>query len=299
MSANINEFIICSILLTRTDYRMRNRPQAKFLYPIVYYLLYIAISNPIAMFTSVIIDDEKHARLTLNQLILSFLGNRLKVVDMASSVAEGVSAIKNHNPDIVFLDIEMPAQNGFALFQHFEEVPFEVVFCTAYEQYAIEAIKVAAFDYLLKPVNHDDIAKLMDRFEKSRLSAETNKARINTLVSNFSAEGNVFNSIALPTKDGYQMEKIPEIMYCRAMESYCEVHLKKHINYLVSRTLKDMEQILPDELFFRIHKSFLVNLNYVQTFVKAENLIILHNGEQLEVAHRRSDEFLKRLTRRS
>ncbi len=251
------------------------------------------------MFTSVIIDDEKHARMTLSQIIRSFLGNKLKVAGMASSVAEGVKVINEHNPDIVFLDIEMPSQNGFALFQHFEEIPFEVVFCTAYEQYAIEAIKVAAFDYLLKPVNHDDILALMERFEKSRRPAEINKARITTLVNNFSAGDNTFNSIALPTKDGYHMEKIPDIVFCRAMESYCEVHLRKQISYLVSRTLKEMEEIMPGDLFFRIHKSYLLNLNYVQTFIKAENLIILQNGEQLEVAHRRSDEFLKRLTRRS
>lgn len=246
-----------------------------------------------------IIDDEKHARLTLRQLIRSFLGQRLKVADMASSVAEGVTAIKKYKPDIVFLDIEMPVQNGFSLFSHFDEIPFHVVFCTAYEQYAIDAIRVAAFDYLLKPVSQDDLIALMDRFDKFRVSPVANRARIDTLISNFSAEGIHFNSIALPTKDGYQMEKVVDIVYCRARESYCEVHVKGQVSYFVSRTLKQMEEILPPELFFRIHKSFLVNLNYVKIYRKQENYIILHNGEQLEVAHRRSDDFLRRLTRRS
>ncbi|TVR70889.1 MAG: DNA-binding response regulator [Marinilabiliales bacterium] len=251
------------------------------------------------MVTAVIIDDEKHARLTLRQLIRSFLSERLMVVDTASSVAEGVKSIKKHEPDIVFLDIEMPVQNGFSLFSHFDEIHFRVVFCTAYEQYAIDAIRVAAFDYLLKPVSQDDLMAFMDRYDNFRVSPLANRTRINTLISNLSGDGTHFNSIALPTKDGYQMEKVVDIVYCRARESYCEVHVKGQISYFVSRTLKQMEEILPPELFFRIHKSFLVNLNYVKIYRKPENYIILHNGQQLEVAHRRSDEFLRRLTRRS
>ncbi len=251
------------------------------------------------MATCIIIDDEKHARVILQQLIKAFLGSRLVVMDSVPSVAEGVAAIRRYNPDIVFLDIEMPGQNGFALFDHFEEIPFQVVFCTAYEQYAIEAIKVAAFDYLLKPVNHDDLKAMMDRYGDLTVSAKGNRARVNTLISNFQSETSTFNSIAFPTKEGYEMEKIPDIIYCRAQESYCSVYLRGNINYLVSRSLKQLEEILPGDVFFRIHKSFLVNLNYVQTYRKAGNYIILRNGEELEVAHRRSEEFLKRLTRRS
>lgn len=251
------------------------------------------------MVSCVIIDDEKYARLTLQQLIKAFLGSRLEVLELASSVPEGVAAIKRHNPDIVFLDIEMPGQNGFALFDHFEQIPFQVVFCTAYEQYAIEAIKVAAFDYLLKPVSYEELTDLMDRFEKLDVSTEENKARANTLINNFHSHNNTFNSIALPTREGYQMEKIPNIIYCQAQESYCTVFLKGQFSYMVSRSLKQMEEILPGDLFFRIHKSFLVNLNYVQTYRKGEGIIILHNGKELEVAYRRSEEFLKRLTRRS
>lgn len=251
------------------------------------------------MATCIIIDDEKHARVTLQQWIKLYLGNKLDVAEMASSVAEGVAAIKRHNPDIVFLDIEMPGQNGFALFDHFDEIPFQVVFCTAYEQYAIEAVKVAAFDYLLKPVTHDDLTALMERYENMKLPAEANRARVSTLISNFGADSTLFNSIALPTKDGYQMEKIASIIYCRAQESYCRVYIRGQISYLVSRSLKQMEEFLPEGLFFRIHKSLLVNLNFIQTYKKADGLIILNTGEELEVAHRRSEEFLHRLTRRS
>lgn len=251
------------------------------------------------MASCVIIDDEKFARVTLQQLIRTFVRNRLEVLDLASSVSEGVAAIKRHNPDIVFLDIEMPGRNGFALFEHFEKLPFRVVFCTAYEQYAIEAIKVAAFDYLLKPVSYEELTDLMDRFEKLDVTPEENKVRAKTLIKNFNSQGNTFNSIALPTRDGYQMENIPNIIYCQAQESYCIVFLRGQISYMVSRSLKQMEEILPQDLFFRIHKSFLINLNYVQTYRKGEGIITLHNGEELEVAHRRSEEFLKRLTRRS
>lgn len=250
------------------------------------------------MATCIIIDDEKHARLTLKQLIGVFLGGRLEVSGTAASVAEGVSEIKRLNPDIVFLDIEMPGQNGFGLFEHFGDIPFQVVFCTAYEHYAIEAVKVAAFDYLLKPVNHDDLVNLMDRYEKQKPPVHGNRARVNTLINNFQSADPTFNSIALPTRDGYQMEKVPNIIYCQAQESYSKLHIKGDFTYLVSRSLKQLEEVLPQELFFRIHKSYLVNLNYVQNYKKAEGFITLINGEELEVAHRRSEEFLKRLTRR-
>ncbi len=249
------------------------------------------------MTSCIIIDDEKYARLTLKQLIGTFLGNRLQVIETASSVSEGVALIKKFNPDIVFLDIEMPGQNGFCLFEHFSTIPFQVVFCTSHEHYAIEAIKVAAFDYLLKPVNLDDLTALMDRYQK-RIPEHDNKARVSTLITNAHSGTSTFDSIALPTRYGYQLEKISNIMYCRAQESYCQVQVKGEFGYLVSRSLKQMEEILPAELFFRIHKSYLVNLNYVQAYKKAEGFIILQNGEELEVAHRRSDEFLKRLTRR-
>jgi two-component system, LytTR family, response regulator len=247
----------------------------------------------------IIIDDEKHARYALQEWIRMFLGKRLEVACMASSVAEGVAAIKKHDPDIVFLDIEMPGQNGFTLFDHFEEVSFHVVFCTAYAEYAINAIRVAAFDYMLKPVNPEDLTAMMDRFEKSGLSAEDNNTKTKTLINNYHAESDVFNSIALPTRNGYRLEKISGIIYCKAQEAYCEIHARGRSSYLVSRRLKQMEEILPESLFFRIHKSFLVNLNYIETYKKSEGYIILQSGEKLEVATRRGDEFLQRLTRRA
>jgi two-component system, LytTR family, response regulator len=250
------------------------------------------------MLSCVIIDDEKYARSTLHQLIRTFLHGRLEVLETACSVPEGVVAIKRHNPDLVFLDIEMPGQNGFALLNHFSEIPFQVVFCTAYEHYAIDAIKVAAFDYLIKPVKIEDLKELMDRFESLKASTADNKARSAALQHNMQTENFSYNSIALPTKDGYQIEKMNNIIYCKAQESYCKIHLAGNFSYLVSRSLKQMEQILPAELFFRIHKSFLINLNYLHSYKKAEGYIILKNGEELEVATRRSEEFLKRLIHR-
>jgi two-component system, LytTR family, response regulator len=246
------------------------------------------------MLSCIIIDDEKYARSILHQLIRTFLNGRLEVLETVSSVPEGVVAIKKHNPDLVFLDIEMPGQNGFALLDHFTDIPFRIVFCTAYEHYAIDAIKVAAFDYLIKPVKIDDLKDLMDRIENLEDSAADNKIRTNTLLHNVQTD----NSIALPTKDGYQIEKIHNIIYCRAQESYCKIHLAGNFNYLVSRSLKQMELILPSDMFFRIHKSFLINLNYLHSYKKAEGYIVLHNGEELEVATRRSEEFLKRLIHR-
>ena len=249
------------------------------------------------MIPCLIIDDERKARETFQMIVQRYLPGKLKVVAMAGSVKEGVYAIHKYKPDIVFLDIEMPEENGFRLFDYFETVTFEIVFLTAHKNYAIDAIRFAAFDYLLKPLDFIDLTGVISRYEKKE-KEENNNARIQTLLTNLNIGADINTKIALPTLSGYQMEKISHIIYCEADENYTKIYTVKGGHILVSRTLKVVEEMLPPEYFFRIHKSYLVNLNFVKSYNRTDgHKIILENSVELEIATRRNEEFVKVLTK--
>ena len=150
------------------------------------------------MFTALVIDDEKKARETFELVVQRYLSEKLLVVGGAESVKEGVCIIQKLRPDIVFLDIEMPGESGFKLFDYFEHVPFEVVFLTAYKNYAIDAIRFAAFDYLMKPLDYMELMGVMLRYEKRR-KEENNQAKIQTLLNNLNIGADISSKIALPT----------------------------------------------------------------------------------------------------
>ncbi len=251
------------------------------------------------MKTCIIIDDEKNAREALAKIIKRYFDTKIEMLFLADSVKKGVFAINKHKPDIVFLDIEMPEENGFKLFDYFDIYDFEVIFTTAYKHYAIDAIKFAALDYLLKPINYIDLRDVLVRLEKKK-GKSSNVDQIEVFLNNINSDPGNFNKIALPTLDGFQLEKVNNIVYCQAEESYCKIFTNRNEAILVARPLKGIEELLPEKLFFRIHKSYLVNMNYIKSYSKAEGYIVtLENGVQLDVATRRNEDFLKELTKSS
>jgi two-component system LytT family response regulator len=250
------------------------------------------------MKTCIIIDDEKNAREALSKIIERYFDTKLKILYAADSIKEAVFAINKYNPDIVFLDIEMPEENGFKLFEYFDIYNFEVIFTTAYKQYAIDAIKFAALDYLLKPINYIDLRDVLTRLDKKE-SSSSNAVQIEAFLNNLNPDPGNFNKIALPTLDGFQLEKVNNIVFCQAEENYCKIFTNRNEVILVARTLKNIEELLPEEIFFRIHKSYLVNMNYIKSYSKSDGYkVILENGTELDVATRRNDDFIKALTRR-
>jgi two-component system LytT family response regulator len=251
------------------------------------------------IWTSVIIDDERKSRETLQKIIERYFPNQISIVYMASNVQEGVTAINKYNPRLVFLDIEMPGENGFKLFDYFTSYNFEVIFTTAYKQYAIDAIKYSALDYLLKPINYIDLKDVLKRLDekKDKLTPNT---QIEAFLSNMNANSAEFNKIALPTMEGYELERVNNIVYCQAEENYTRIVTNRNEAILVAKTLKNIENLLPEKMFFRIHKSYLVNLNYIKSYSKVQGYkITLENGVKLDVATRRNDEFLRALTRKN
>jgi two-component system LytT family response regulator len=251
------------------------------------------------MWTSVIIDDERKSRETLQKIIEKYFNDQISIVELAASVEEGAYAIKRYDPKLVFLDIEMPGENGFKLFDYFDFYNFEVIFTTAYKQYAIDAIKYSALDYLLKPINYMDLREVLKRLEEKQNKLSSN-IQIEAFLSNMSAGGEEFNKIALPTAEGYELVRVNNIVYCRAEENYTKLITNKNEEITVTKTLKNVENTLPDSMFFRIHKSYLVNLNYIKSYTKLNGYkVTLENGIQLDVATRRNEEFIKALTRQN
>jgi len=244
----------------------------------------------------VIIDDERIARETFQDIIDRYLGDRLEIKGLGESVKEGVDLIKKYSPEIVFLDIEMPVESGFKLFDYFTNYTFEVIFTTAFKQYAIDAIKYAALDYILKPINFIDLREALSRYEKKKLT-NTSQQRIETLITNLTVGVDINQKVAFPTMDGYQMEKLNDIIYCEGDVNYTKVHLFDHRTIMVSRTLKEIEELLNCDYFYRVHKSYLVNLNYIKSYSRSENGIHLDNNELLPVSTRKNDEFLSVLTK--
>lgn len=251
------------------------------------------------MITCIIIDDERKAREAFKKIIKRYFEDKLEVLALAESVNEGVSAIHKLNPDIVFLDIEMPGENGFKIFSYFKKINFEVIFTTAFNQYAINAIKYAALDYLLKPINFIDINDALKKFEERKTLSSRNE-RIEVLLANLDLGVSIKSKVALPTLSGFHMEKINNIIYCEADNNYTKIHLVYGKYILVSKTLKYTEELLPENIFFRIHKTFLVNLNYVVEYIRNDShKVILDDGTKLVVATRRVDDFAKALTSNS
>tara|TARA_R110001583_G_scaffold69696_1_gene197561 strand:+ start:3035 stop:3790 length:756 start_codon:yes stop_codon:yes gene_type:complete len=244
------------------------------------------------MITAIIIDDELNAREFLQKLVVRYFPKKIVVLEICDSVIMGVQAIKKHKPDLVFLDIQMPNENGFSLFKHFDKINFEVIFTTAYKDYAIDAIRHAALDYLLKPINYVDLLSTIKRFEETKQTL-SQQEKISLLLENVNGDVSSYNKIALPTHNGYELIKLNAIMYCNSDSNYCKVVCNDGTEFMLAKTLKFIEELIHCDLFFRIHKSYLVNLNAIVKFDKGDELLItLTNGEQLPVSVRKKEQFL-------
>jgi two-component system LytT family response regulator len=243
------------------------------------------------MIKAVIIDDEISAQSLLEKTLNRYFPNKFNIVDKCRSVDSGVLAIKKYEPDLIFLDIQMPEKNGFELFRYFETINFEVIFTTAYNQFAIKAIKRSALDYLLKPINSLELADAVKRFEAKNQGSSAQK-KLSLLLENLNVNDQNVSKIAFPTIEGFELIHSNQILYCRAESNYCCIKKIDGITKTASKTLKYIEEILPANSFKRIHKSYVINLNYVTRYHKANKEVELTNGERLPVSFRKEEEFI-------
>jgi two-component system LytT family response regulator len=245
------------------------------------------------MIKTIIVDDERKSRVTLENLLNANCPG-VAISDGCDSIETALVSIEKHSPDLVFLDIEMPFNNGFTLFERIKHPKFDVIFTTAYDQYAIRAIKFSALDYLLKPVDVDELKNAIAKVKQKKESNQNQSLNFELLLSNLKSKS---AKIAVPTFDGLQMINAEEIIKCTAHESYTELTLTNGSKLMVSRILKEYEDLLSDLNFFRIHNSYLVNLTHIKKYIKGDGgYVVMSDGESCEVSRRKKTELLNKLS---
>jgi two-component system LytT family response regulator len=244
------------------------------------------------MLRAILVDDEENSLNALRQKIIQHC-DAVEVIDACTIPDEAIEKINLLQPDILFLDIEMPGINGFSLLKKIEHKNFEVVFVTAYDHYAIKAIRFSALDYLVKPVDVDELRATVDRAVQKK-NANLPNQRLELLLDQLSQPKKNFNRIAIPSHEGIQFIKIDDIIYLEANANYTHIYTNNNLKYIVSRTIKDFEEILPPEIFIRIHNSYIINKDYLEKYIRGEGgQVVLSNGVVLDVAKRKKAEFLK------
>ncbi len=232
----------------------------------------------------IIVDDESHSRSFLSKLCALYYPETIEVLDTCDSVESAVTSIKTYQPDLVFLDIQMPLENGFALLNYFDNPPFEIVFTTAYSNYALEAIKCSALDYLLKPVSKIDLGLVLSRYESKSLQRMGND-RYKLLAENIVHSESVnLQRMIFSTKEGFEVLQLESILYFTAMDKKIMVYNKED-SFAISTTLKELDETLPSSIFIKTGKSFIVNKNYIKRFNSDSNTLELTNGVVASVSN--------------
>jgi two-component system, LytTR family, response regulator len=245
------------------------------------------------MIKVIIIDDEKHCIITLQHILSQMPDIEILATTQDSTTAK--SLIETHEPDIVFIDIEMPHLNGFDVLNQFEVMPFKVVFTTAYDQYAIKALRLNALDYLLKPIDKKDIADVIDKYKNKELITSKDQVQNVQLFAN----GIMQDTVALATNKGLQFVKINEIMYLQAESCYTHITMDDKTKHVASKTMSIFEEVLQDNpLFFRAHKSYIINLKYIKQYNKGEGgELVMQDGNIISLSRNRKQDFLNLFTK--
>ncbi len=244
------------------------------------------------MLSCIIIDDEALSIDTLKSIIRNYFSDKLTILGEADNATAGYEIITQNKPDVVFLDIEMPHLNGFDLLGMFENIDFQVIFTTGFDQYALAAIKFSALDYLLKPISITELEMAIQKASR-RIDMVENARLIKNVLDTVKTSGPEDTKIPLSLNNEIEMVKVKEIVYCRANQDYTYVNLADGKKILVSKNIKHFEQLLDNRHFFRTHHSYLVNKRYIAKYLKGEGGVILTEfGQEIPVSRRKKTDFL-------
>lgn len=240
------------------------------------------------MIKAIIIDDEKHCIITLKHLLSAF--DTIEVVATTQDSTTAKKLIIEHEPHLVFLDIEMPELNGFDIVNQFENPTFKVIFTTAYDQYALKALRLNALDYLLKPIDKKDIEIALEKYRNQELILSKDQVQNLHLFTN----GKMQDTIALSTQQGLLFVKIDDIMYLEADSCYTHIIMNDQTKHLASKTMATFEEVLLDNtLFFRAHKSHIVNLKFIKQYIRGEGgELVMQDGNIVALSRNRKQGFL-------
>ena len=237
---------------------------------------------------AVVIDDEEKGRRNLKDFLKRYCPNVL-IIGEADSAKTGTKLISDSDPELVFLDIEMPGGSGFDLLRSMDSQAFEVIFVTAYDQYGIQAIKFCAIDYLLKPINYLELQGSVNKAAQ-RIKEKQGNSRLLQLIRNIEAP-NQEKRLALPTQQSVEFVEINSIVRCQSDNNYTEFHLANGQKYLVCKTLKEYEEILEEYGFFRPHQSHLINIRFLASYVKSDGgALVMKDGAQVPVSRFKKSE---------
>jgi two-component system LytT family response regulator len=238
------------------------------------------------MLNAVIIDDEESAIYILQELLTNLSSIKVKVVGIASNLSEGVAIIKKTQPDIVFLDINMPGKSGLEIYNEFNSPEFKIIFCSAYSQYAFEALKRYAYGYLLKPVDHIELQEIVKKVA-AELNQEQKQLQIEDKFNLMNSPVTTGVNILLDVENGFIIRNSRNIEYCYAKNSFSIVVMQTQKEYMITKPLKELEELLPLNQFYKTHKSYLVNIYYIRKFVRAkENYVQMESGAKIPVSIR-------------
>ncbi len=244
------------------------------------------------MIRAILVDDEVHCLDTLS-ILLSDYCPEVEVMERCMSAKQAFAAIEKHQPALVFLDIEMPAMNGFEMLERFTEIPFAIIFTTSYDQYAIKAIRFSALDYLLKPIDPKELIVAVNKVRNQKQLPVAEQFQM--LLNQVQHKETGFKKIAVPTSEGFELIPAEQVVRCEADDNYTYLYLKNKNKIVACRTLKEMEEQLQDFNFFvRVHHSYLVNLNEVTKYVRGEGgYLIMSDGSTVNVSRSRKDSLMK------
>ena len=243
------------------------------------------------MISAIIIDDENKGRLALRQKIADYCPD-VEIIAEASNGQEGIEMIEKYKPQLVFLDIEMPRVNGFEMLNQLKDKNFHLIFTTAYDHYAIKAIKYSAFDYLLKPIDIEELKHAVEKIKDTK--ADLIKNQVELLEHNIKNPKVALNKLAIPTLEGLCFYNISDLIHLEASSNYTNLFFTDGKKVLASKTLKDFEELLPEDTFFRPHHSHIIILKFISKYIKGDGgQIQLTNGSMIDVSRRKKEEFLR------
>ncbi|MFZ9956981.1 MAG: LytR/AlgR family response regulator transcription factor [Flavobacteriales bacterium] len=244
------------------------------------------------MIKAIIIDDIEQARITLKKDLETYAPD-VQIIGEANGVIEGAKLLKNMQPDILFLDIQMQDGSGFDLLDILKDISFKIIFITASDAHAIKAFRYAAIDYLMKPVDPDELTAALDKFRAQKLNENEKYKLLNDSLKNHQKPN---ERLALHTQDKIHIVNINDILRCESSVNYTEFHFNGGKKLLVTKTLKDFEDLLADQGFYRVHQSHLVNTKYIKEFVKTDGgYLLMNDGFNVPVSVRKKAEVIKML----
>jgi two-component system LytT family response regulator len=240
---------------------------------------------------AILIDDELNSLQNLQQKLEGFCPD-ITIVAVSQKPEEGLLLLKQHQPDVVFLDIEMPKMSGFRMLEEIGEYDFDIIFTTAYNHYSIDAIRISAFDYLIKPIGIEDLQQAVARLHK--VHNKQTKEKIDILKKSLSDNRSQDDKIAISTAEGIEFIPIKNILHIESKSNYSKIYMPENKSIMVTKILKDFEEMLYPYNFYRVHNSHLINLNYIKKYIRSEGgHVMLQDGTVIDISRRKKEEFLK------